>query len=92
MTDPDRHEALARIAADNMATSFIVEILLARYLSAFPPEERAEVVASLKRTAAVTKDFGTDDNAHLQVLLSDAAVLLPQKLSELIDRALSRLK
>ena len=90
MTPETYAKALERIAVDNMALGFIVEILLSQYLKSFPAEIRSNAADLLKKAARKTDGLGTDEDPHMTVLLSDVVVALPKRFDGYVDRALDR--
>jgi hypothetical protein len=87
-------EAFRNVAADTMALGFIVEILLSRYFKSFPPEDRASLAASMKKTA---REIGhlhgaTKGNEALSELLADVVVRMQPMLDRYVARALERIE
>lgn len=87
-------EKLRDVAGKVMAYGFLLEILMARYLKAFPPEGRAEIIGSILGTGMRTDHFAglIKNDETTAELFADVVVKSHQELERLVLRALDRTK
>jgi hypothetical protein len=86
-------EHMRRVAAENMALSYLVEILLSRYLKPLESpfrEELAKVIIS--NGQRIDQFFGVAQSETDAELLSDIAVKMHETLETIVGRALARSK
>lgn len=81
------------VAADEMAVSFLVEILLVDYFKKFRPEDREAMAATIIATGQRTDHFsGLDLDDTMAEALADVTVRMHEALVGIVSRALARLR
>jgi hypothetical protein len=80
-----------QVAGQVMAHGFLLEILMARYLSNFSTEGQTEIVDAILKTGMRTDHFeGLINDEQTAELFSDVVVKSHQELKRLVSQSLKR--